>query len=74
MEYKEVPYIISTKDLDYLTDAFNWHYGAYKNGLDALNNICNEDLKKDVKAFNKAIYDMMSDILNVLEGEINENS
>ena len=74
MEYKEVPYIISTKDLDYLTDAFNWHYGACKNGLDALNNICNEDLKKDVKAFNKAIYDMMSDILNVLEGEINENS
>ena len=27
--YNEVPNIISGKDLDYLSDIFNWNYGAY---------------------------------------------
>ena len=28
--YTEVPNIISGKDLDYLSDMFNWNYLAYK--------------------------------------------
>ena len=30
LNYETVPDIISGKDLDYLTDAFNWNYNAYK--------------------------------------------
>ena len=30
MKYQEVPYIITGKDLDYLSDMFSWNYGAYK--------------------------------------------
>ena len=31
MNYNSVPNIITGKDLDYLSDMFNWHYSAYKN-------------------------------------------
>ena len=30
IEYNEVPNIISGKDLDYLSDMFQWNYCAYK--------------------------------------------
>ena len=28
--YTEVPNIITGKDLDYLSDMFNWNYSSYK--------------------------------------------
>jgi hypothetical protein len=30
-KYNTVPTIITGKDLDYLSDMFNWNYHAYKN-------------------------------------------
>ena len=42
MNYEKVPTIISTKDLDYLEDMFNWNYLAYKkmiNSIDMINNL-----------------------------------
>ncbi|MDD6878727.1 MAG: hypothetical protein PUD59_00650 [bacterium] len=30
INYNEVPSIISEKDLDYLSDMFDWNYGALK--------------------------------------------
>ena len=35
--YEVVPNIISCKDLDYLSDMFNWNYGAYKSTSNAIN-------------------------------------
>ena len=72
-KYKEVPYIISTKDLDYLTDMFNWHYGAYKNNLDIINHLSDNSLKKYVKRVNENFYLFMNEILNILKEGNNEN-
>ena len=30
MKYENVPNIISGKDLDYLSDMFNWNFNAFK--------------------------------------------
>ena len=30
MEYKNVPNMLSTKDVMYLEDMFKWNYGAFK--------------------------------------------
>ena len=42
--YNAVPNIISSKDLDYLSDMFNWNYGAYKSRLNASNSVTDESL------------------------------
>ena len=51
MNYEKVPTIISTKDLDYLEDMFNWNYLAYKkmiNSIDMINNLeIEETIDKD---------------------------
>ena len=72
-EYKEVPYIISTKDLDYLTDMFNWLYGAYKNNLDTINVISDKSLKNGVKTVNNHLYTFMEELLKIMEDHCNEN-
>ncbi len=72
-EYKEVPYIISTKDLDYLTDMFNWLYGAYKNNLDIINSISDKSLKTGVKKVNNNLYTFMEELLKIMEDHCNEN-
>ena len=73
VEYKEVPSIISIKDLDYLSDMFNWLYGAYKNGLDVINHLSDEALIKTVKSVNKEYYKFMEELLKIMEDHINEN-
>ena len=43
--YKEVPFIITGKDLDYLTDMFHWNYLCYK----CMNNASLEVVDKEIK-------------------------
>ena len=74
MEYNEVPNIISSKDLDYLSDAFNWHYGAYKNVIDAINNITDKNFKKALDKVAKSLYQMLDEILIILQEGLNENN
>ena len=72
LQYEEVPNIISCKDLDYLSDMFNWNYSAYKNALNASKNILDENLKIVFDECSKLFYDELNNILNVLNGG-NEN-
>ena len=44
-KYDEVPTIISCKDLDYLTDMFNWNYEAVKFANSSYVNVIDSDLK-----------------------------
>ena len=44
--YNIVPNIITGKDLDYLSDMFNWNYGAFKSNLNALNEINDSEIKE----------------------------
>lgn len=74
MEYNKVPDIITGKDLDYLKDIFNWNYGAYKNTIDAIDNISDTALEKHLDTCADAFYNAMNDVLEILEGGTNENS
>lgn len=71
--YNEVPKIITSKDLDYLSDIFNWNYTALKSINNSLNNIEDEEiltiLQKGYNLFNNNLNIILS-ILN--EGGNNE--
>ena len=70
--YSEVPNVISGKDLDYLTDMFNWNYLAYKESINMLD-ITDEVVEKHINKVSKLFLNNMEDILDILEeGEDNE--
>ena len=66
--YNVVPNIISSKDLDYLSDMFNWNYGAYKKLVDYSKNIKDLELKSMVDKVANSTHATMSQILNILGG------
>lgn len=75
-EYLEVPTdILTEKDLDYLSDMFQWNYGALKSSYSALNTVKDEELlelfEEGVALFDDNINDVL-DILSDLGGEANE--
>lgn len=69
--YNEVPTIITGKDLDYLSDMFNWNYAALKKVNSFNEKVTDEELKE---MFNKA-YDLfnsnLNSILSILNGGLN---
>ena len=72
-QYEEVPNIISCKDLDYLSDMFNWNYGAYKNAINGSKNVSDEELKKILEGCASTFYEELNNILSILnEGGTNE--
>lgn len=64
---EQVPNIISGKDLDYLSDMFNWNYGAYKCTKNAYNNASDNEIKNMLECASKMFYDNMNKILSILE-------
>jgi len=68
--YTEVPNIISTKDLDYLSDMFNWNYGAYKTSVNALTQTEDEEIKKILEKSSNIFHNHMQNILEILNGGI----
>lgn len=67
--YTEVPNIISCKDLDYLSDMFNWNYGAYKSSYSASNIVKNEELKRVIDKAINVFHSNMVKVLDILKGE-----
>ena len=71
--YNEVPNIISGKDLDYLSDIFNWNYGAYKKSVNAQKKLKNEELVTIFEEASNTFYNNMNTVLNILnQGGQNE--
>ena len=67
MNYEQVPDIISSKDLDYLEDMFNWNYLAYKkmiNSIDMINNLEIEEMIEKASDTFKENLNIILDILN----------
>ena len=61
---KNVPNIISTKDLSYLEDMLNWNFILIKK----INNYLNDVKDKDViKTFEKAHNQLLNDYNNILD-------
>jgi len=70
--YNSVPNIISSKDLDYLSDMFNWNYGAYKSSLNASNSVTDEELNNLLLKATNIFHSNMSKVLNMITGGNNE--
>ena len=64
--YEVVPNIISGKDLDYLSDVYNWNFNACK----LANNFANEVTDEEIKTLFKKVADMHMQhckaVLNIL--------
>lgn len=69
--YSKVPNIISTKDLDYLSDMFNWNYGAYKNTINSIKNVEDEEIKNILESASNIFHTTTQDILNIINGGTN---
>lgn len=64
MNYEQVPDIISSKDLDYLEDMFNYNYLGYKkivNYIDMVNNLeIEEIMEKAGNTFNENMQEILA--------------
>lgn len=64
--YEVVPNIISGKDLDYLSDVYNWNFNACK----LANNFANEVTDEEIKTLFEKVADMHMQhcmaVLNIL--------
>ncbi len=66
--YSQVPNIITGKDLDYLSDMFNWNYNALKKMNVATKNT--ED--KEINQIIMKGYNLFNNNLNVIISILNE--
>ena len=64
--YDVVPDIISGKDLDYLSDMFNWHYAAYKSTCNAINSVQDQELKSILEKSSNIFENNLNKVLNIL--------
>ena len=74
LNYEVVPNIISSKDLDYLSDMFNWNYGAIKSSFNSIDKINDLKLKNIVEKATNIFQKNMTNILNIINGGNNEQS
>ena len=71
MNYEKVPNIITGKDLDYLSDMFNWNYGAYKNAYNAIEQVNDNEIKEILDRASNMFYNNMNVVLNILNSGVN---
>ena len=63
---QNVPAIISTKDLAYLEDMFQWNFNACKKAHHYMNEINNEEIKNGVNNIYEMHKNICSEIINIL--------
>ena len=68
--YEKVPNIITGKDLDYLSDMFNWNYGGYKNTINAIEKVNDEEIKNVLTKASDLFYGNMNVVINTLNSEV----
>ena len=72
-EYTEVPNIITGKDLDYLSDMFEWNYNALKKVNVGIHNVDDEEIKTTLEEGYNSFKNNLNIILSILnEGGSNE--
>lgn len=69
---EKVPSMISTKDLDYLTDIFNWNYGTFKSVINTESEFTDKALSKCARKVSDLFMNNMDTVLDILGGEDNE--
>lgn len=69
--YDVVPDIITGKDLDYLSDMFEWNYGALKCTNNSITEVQDMDIVKVLEKAKRTFDDNLNDILNTLKKGVN---
>lgn len=64
--YNEVPSIISGKDLDYLSDMFNWNFNAFKLINDFKEKVSDGEIKDLMDRVCETHKENLSVVLNIL--------
>ena len=70
--FQEVPNIITGKDLDYLSDMFQWNYDAYKKYSDYEKKATTLELKTIFNEASELFHGNLVQVLNILQGGSNE--
>ena len=68
-KYEKVPNIITSKDLDYLTDMFNWNYDAYKFVLNNVDLVEDDEIKKLFNDSSIVFNNNLNEIINIIGGK-----
>lgn len=72
-KYIQVPDMISGKDLDYLSDMFEWNYGALKKVNSAIYAVSDEEIKAMLERGFELFNNNLNETLDLLsQGGINE--
>lgn len=71
-KYLEVPNIITGKDLNYLSDSFEWNILSLKKTNDSIPKVNDEEIKSILKEACNLFDANLKTILNILEGGKNE--
>ncbi|MBQ8193004.1 MAG: hypothetical protein IJZ46_02925 [Bacilli bacterium] len=66
--YNVVPNIIASKDLDYLSDMFNWNYDAFKCTYNSLDKITDEEIRSMMNRVSDVFRNNMNSVLSILGG------
>ena len=73
LNYEVVPDIITGKDLDYLSDMFQWNYGALKQVNAAMDSITDQQIKDIMQKSYHVFENNLNQVLNILnQGGSNE--
>ena len=64
-----IPKIISTKDLAYLSDVFEWNYTAFKQVNHYISEVVNEDVKELLERVRNMHEDHMNFIIAIMKDE-----
>lgn len=67
LNYEKVPNIISCKDLDYLSDMFEWNYGAYKSAYNGGQNVTDQEISEMLERASDIFHTNMQNILKILK-------
>lgn len=63
---EKIPNIISTKDLSFIEDMFNWHFVLCKKAYDYSELVSDEDISKHMKEIAKKHEKICGKLINLL--------
>lgn len=67
MNYEKVPSMLSGKDLDYLSDMFNWNFGAYKSAMNNKEKVTDPEMIAFIEKTSNIFHENLTMILNILK-------
>ena len=62
-----VPAMISSKDLSYICDMFNWNFTAAKKALHYSEEVSDSEIKNELESIYEMHKEIASELLNILK-------